>query len=367
MTQHTFPPSRVRHGFTLVELLVVIGIIALLVAMLLPALNKARRAANTAKCMANVRSIIQAIHIHAANNKDQILGSPWTTGAFLYNASVYGNANCPEISQSFDWQAPVAKVLRLPFNTGGTEAERQERFYALNNFEGFRCPEMDIRIIPQLNSVDWPKDAWATSYVMNINPLFITKYPNPDSGPYPSPYNGAGARAGSRGETHHHGYRATPQSYTPKIAKVGTGAGKIAIVCGFKVFNAGLPDARMTLYLNAGGIYADDGSWCTNTTGLVRSHAPGNGGTGNFDLRLYSYRHGSRQPFAPADAMKNVVGFFDGHAQVLGDLEGSNPALWLPKGTQLSLSGPYPGNHGIYNDVRQKYYNGSTAGSVSIP
>ena len=83
---------RNRHarklGFTLVELLVVIGIIALLISILLPALSKSRSAANEVKCQAQLKQVVTAMILHANDHKGFM---PLVGQINVSNAS--GNAN----------------------------------------------------------------------------------------------------------------------------------------------------------------------------------------------------------------------------------------------------------------------------------
>jgi prepilin-type N-terminal cleavage/methylation domain-containing protein len=67
-TVHLQSP-RGSTGFTLVELLVVIGIISLLISILLPSLNKAQEAAKTVQCASNQRQLVSIYHLYAAEHK----------------------------------------------------------------------------------------------------------------------------------------------------------------------------------------------------------------------------------------------------------------------------------------------------------
>ena len=95
---------KVNHrdrGFTLIELLVVIAIIALLVSLLLPAMQRARDSANVAKCSSNVKQIAVGVLLYSADWKEYFpisnygydnTGAPWA-GAYYIDWAVVGDPN----------------------------------------------------------------------------------------------------------------------------------------------------------------------------------------------------------------------------------------------------------------------------------
>jgi prepilin-type N-terminal cleavage/methylation domain-containing protein/prepilin-type processing-associated H-X9-DG protein len=104
--------SSSRRAFTLVELLVVIAIIALLAALLLPALARAKEAGRKAACISNLRQMGIAIHTYAADNAGRIPYGP-IAPPFTHPAEFYPSTGSPTSLISLRSGAPVGMGLLL--------------------------------------------------------------------------------------------------------------------------------------------------------------------------------------------------------------------------------------------------------------
>jgi len=102
-----------RKAFTLVELLVVIGIIAVLIAILLPALNKARQAADRVVCGSNMRQVGLAMLTYASENKGTLPWGAWNFRAGFALGSYQHPPDYTAINPNFyiAWDALISRYL----------------------------------------------------------------------------------------------------------------------------------------------------------------------------------------------------------------------------------------------------------------
>jgi prepilin-type N-terminal cleavage/methylation domain-containing protein/prepilin-type processing-associated H-X9-DG protein len=168
----------VRGGFSLVELLVVIGIIAILIGMLLPALAKSREQAMLLQCQANLRSIFNGAQIHAVDHRGFLpaAGWHWDPPGGVVNPHGLRDDEAKRYIYYDDAgvKRPVPITVALAISLG-VKVRLDSRESLEEDMDGervrklFRCPSQEVNLQghTQKSSEPWeaPRD-WS-SYVFN--------------------------------------------------------------------------------------------------------------------------------------------------------------------------------------------------------
>src|SRR5262245_41599194 len=144
MFRHSVP----RRGFTLIELLVVIAIIAVLIGLLLPAVQKVREAANRMSCSNNLKQIGLALHSYHDSNNSFPAGG-WGTAAASKGVAQLGWTVfiLPYIEQQNEYQK-FTLTAGTPYTNANNLAQ------GLVKIGTYLCPSQGINVYSGYN-VEW--------------------------------------------------------------------------------------------------------------------------------------------------------------------------------------------------------------------
>jgi len=148
--------TRRQKGFTIIELLVVVAVIAILAALLLPALSRARDRAYAVSCLNNTRQLVTAWQLYAADHLDQL---PYNLGGVPRAGAVSARTDLNWVNNVLNWEADN------PDNTNTlTLTKASLGDYVSRNAQVYRCPS-DKAVSEQQRKVGWTHRV--RSYSMN--------------------------------------------------------------------------------------------------------------------------------------------------------------------------------------------------------
>ena len=173
----TLPPRTLRArlsraaGFTLVELLVVIGIIALLISILLPSLNQARQSANSVTCQSSMRQFGIALNLYANANR---LSLPFATFDGVDDGSTQ---SVRDPAKGSDWTVDLAAML----GDGGNTWEEQKA--SLNGARGiFRDMDTVQAIVDATGNLSAAAGGEPDFVHYTVHPRLMPNREDPDPG-----------------------------------------------------------------------------------------------------------------------------------------------------------------------------------------